>query len=141
MTGLVVDASVAIKWLIDEIQSAQAVAVLERQLAAPDLLIPECANILWKKVARGELFADEARLAAATLEQLEIDIYPMRSLLVRTTGLALALDHPAYNCVYLALAEHLGWPLCTADRKLVTAHATQGSQCRASLIWLGDLSI
>ena len=55
MNGLVVDASVAIKWFIDEPDSGEAVAVLQHSISAPDLLAPECANILWKKVGRGEL--------------------------------------------------------------------------------------
>jgi predicted nucleic acid-binding protein len=53
VNGLVVDASLAIKWFIDEPDSAEALAVLRHPISAPDLLAPECANILWKKVGRG----------------------------------------------------------------------------------------
>ena len=53
---LVVDASVVIKWFYEEDDSAEALQIRERyQFVAPDLLVAECANIVWKKVQRGEL--------------------------------------------------------------------------------------
>jgi predicted nucleic acid-binding protein len=49
----VVDASVALKWVIDEDGSEAAGALLlEEPLAAPDLLMVECANVLWTRGAR-----------------------------------------------------------------------------------------
>ena len=60
MSGFVVDASVAIKWFIDEPDSAEAAFLLRHPLSAPDLLAPERANVLWKKVTRAELSLDEA---------------------------------------------------------------------------------
>ena len=66
MRTLVVDASVAVKWVIPEAGAADALS-LRRQakLISPDLLLAECANILWKKVRRNELSKDEALLAVA----------------------------------------------------------------------------
>ena len=55
MTVLVVDASIAIKWVIQEAETAEALWLRRHRLAAPDLLVAECANILWKKVRRNEL--------------------------------------------------------------------------------------
>jgi predicted nucleic acid-binding protein len=46
LSGFVVDASVAIKWFVDEEGRAEAVGLLRHPLSAPDLLAPECANIL-----------------------------------------------------------------------------------------------
>jgi predicted nucleic acid-binding protein len=60
----VIDASIAIKWVIGEAGSVAALSLLDnRRLVAPDLLMPECANILWKKKVRAELSPDEAGLA------------------------------------------------------------------------------
>ncbi len=42
----------------------------------------------------------------------------MRRLLEPATRLALALDHPAYDCTYLALAEMLSCPMVIADERL-----------------------
>jgi predicted nucleic acid-binding protein len=52
MTPHVVDASIVIKWFVDEVHSEAARSLQEDQyeLSAPDLLWPECGNILWKKV-------------------------------------------------------------------------------------------
>jgi predicted nucleic acid-binding protein len=61
VSALVIDASVAIKWIIDEEGSPAALALRKHSLAAPDLLMAECANILWKKSRRGELSTDEVR--------------------------------------------------------------------------------
>lgn len=95
MTTLVVDASVVIKWVIEETGTRHALALRRHRLLAPDLLIPECANILWKKVRRQELTGDEARLAARLIERADIDFVPSRRLLEVATNLALLLDHPA----------------------------------------------
>jgi predicted nucleic acid-binding protein len=120
MTRLVVDASVAVKWVVAEEGTAEAVSLLSiGKLAAPDLLIAECANILWKKVARSELNPDEAVLAARLLQQADIELYPMRSLLEPATQIAVDLNHPAYDCIYLALAMDNGWRLVTSDARLI----------------------
>ena len=118
MTTGVVDASVAIKWVVDEPGTEQALLLRQHRLVAPDLLIPECANILWKKVRRKELSEAEAMLAARLLQRAEIDLEPMRGLLEPATRLAIALDHPAYDCIYLALAEALSCAMVTADEQL-----------------------
>ncbi len=117
MKRLVVDASVAIKWVIEEPGTAEALALRRYRLSAPDLLIPECANILWKKVRRQEISTDEASLAARLLEHADVELIPMRRLLEPATRLAIQLDHPAYDCVYLALAQSSGCSFVTADTK------------------------
>ena len=118
MTDLVIDASVAIKWVVDEPGTAEALRLRRHHLSAPELLVPECANILWKKVRLGELTEVEALLSARLLARADVELEPMRPLLERATELAIALDHPAYDCVYLALAEQLSRDLVTADERL-----------------------
>ena len=68
---------------------------------APELLVAECATILWKKVRRKELSRDAALLAARLLQGAEIELVPTRSLLEAATRLAIELEHPAYDCLYL----------------------------------------
>jgi predicted nucleic acid-binding protein len=118
VTTWVVDASVAIKWVVAEPGTKEALLLRRHRLVAPDLLVPECANILWKKVRRGELSKAEAILAARLLQRAEVELEPMRGLLEPATKLAIALDHPAYDCLYLALAEALSCALVTADEQL-----------------------
>ena len=123
---LVVDASVIIKWVIDEEGTTAALALRRARLAAPDLIVPECANILWKKVRRREMSQDEARLAGRLLARANLDLFPMRRLLEPAVELAHLLDHPAYDCTYLALARDLGVDMVTADERLCRIVAAAG---------------
>ena len=117
---LIVDASIAVKWVIQEDGSDAAVGLRSHfRFAAPDLLIAECSNILSKKVQRGELMRDEAMMAGRLLERSDIELLPMRSLLEETTVLAIDLGHPAYDCVYLALARKRQSRFVTADKRLL----------------------
>ena len=137
MTTLVVDASVAIKWAVDEEGSAAALELLRSErLVAPDLWIAECANILWKKVKRGELTADEALSTVGVLADSGVALMPMARFFGEAVRLAVRLDHPAYDCFYLALAVSNGWTLVTADERLIARLARSGdaeliSHCRS----------
>jgi predicted nucleic acid-binding protein len=115
---MIIDASVAVKWLIDEEGSDVARALLGRvDLVAPTLIHIEVGNAVWKKRRRGEFIDDPdltalPELLASVL--LTIDETPMMK---RALSIALELDHPIYDCVYLAVAEALDQELVTADAK------------------------
>jgi predicted nucleic acid-binding protein len=100
------------------------------RLIAPELLVAACANILWKKVRRSELSKDEAFLAAGLLEGADIELLPTRSLLGAATRLAIQLDHPAYDCLYLALAAQNDCRFVTADERLLRKLAGRRSPYR-----------
>lgn len=118
--SLVIDASIAVKWVVEEDGTPSALELRRgNRFIAPDLLTAECANILWKKNRRGELTSDEAAVAARLLEQSGIELLPMRPLMARATELAIELDHPAYDCIYLALAMARGLRFVTADERLL----------------------
>jgi predicted nucleic acid-binding protein len=121
----VVDASVAVKWVIGEPGADQALKLRRHALSAPELLIAECANILWKKVRLGELTEPESILAAGLLARSEIELIAMRSLTRRAVELAFLLDHSAYDCMYLALAEAAACPFVTADARLLRKLAVE----------------
>lgn len=120
MNTLVIDASIAIKWVVEEDGTDLALALRQKaRLMAPDLMVTECANILWKKVQRKELSRDEALIAARLLQSAEIELVPGRALMEPTTRLAIELNHPAYDCLYLALAVEIDCRFVTADERLV----------------------
>jgi predicted nucleic acid-binding protein len=120
VTRFVIDASVALKWVVSEPGSADAASLRwAGSLLAPDLIVAEVGNALWKAVRRGELSPDEAVLAAELLERAAIELRPMRNLLAVATRLAISLDHPVYDCVYMALARAEACPLVTADERLI----------------------
>jgi predicted nucleic acid-binding protein len=115
----VIDASIAIKWLVEEADSSQVAELMRLPVRAPDLLIPECMNALWKKVTRRELFENEALAAARVLQKSAIIFEPTLPLAPEILKLSLQLSHPAYDCAYLALAVSTNSELVTADEKLI----------------------
>jgi predicted nucleic acid-binding protein len=119
---VVVDASVALKWVIPEVLSDRAETLRGRadRLLAPDLLLPEAANALWKKLIRREITAREAAQALDLLMASGLDVRPSGPLLGRALELARRLRHPVYDCVYLALAQGEDATLVTADQRLLT---------------------
>lgn len=120
METIVIDASIAVKWVVEEEGTEAALGLRSGfRFLAPELLIAECANILWKKVQRGELLSDEAILAGRLLERSGIGFVPMWGLLEQATELAISLSHPAYDCVYLAVARQNQARFVTADRRLL----------------------
>lgn len=118
---MIVDASVAVKWLAEEPGSDQAFALLRAaDLGAPTLIFAEVANALWKKRRRGEMID-------ARFERLEEGLawtVADRLLAVRAFDMATRLGHPVYDCLYLALAIERDLPLVTADDRFVAAMAT-----------------
>ena len=115
----VVDASVAVKWVVPEALSDNADRLLAsgEELVAPDLLPVEAANALWKKTTRKELAPREADQALALLFASGLVLQPTGPLLARAMALAHRLRHPVYDCVYLALAERERARFVTADAR------------------------
>ena len=115
---MIIDASVATKWFLPEEDSERALSLIAAgPLRAPALILTEVGNAIWKKLRRKELHEQLDTLARhADLSQV-IDIVETGSgaLVTRALELAFALDHPIYDCMYLALAESDGDVLITAD--------------------------
>jgi predicted nucleic acid-binding protein len=139
MMPYVVDASVVIKWFVDEVHAEAARRLQDDQyeLFTPDLLWPECGNILWKKVRRGELTANEARLIRGGLEQQPIGTFPSGLVLELALEVAFDTNRTVYDSCYLALAMLLGCQLATADRRFV--NALQGGSYATHICWVANL--
>jgi predicted nucleic acid-binding protein len=134
----IVDASVAVKWVVNERGSEQARLLSRARLEAPDLLLIECANILWKKVRVRDLTRTDAAARLVLLRQAPVTLADSRSLLETALELSFDLRHPVYDCVYLALALRRDVPLVTADERLVTA-TRKPSRLAAHVVLLADL--
>ncbi len=120
MSGYVVDASVVVKWLVTETFSEQAVRLLDNELTlvAPELLFAEAANALWAMCRRGIITKDDYAEAIGVLKAAPVSVpSSMRQLTASAARLALDLDHPVYDCFYLALAVQEQLPVVTADRR------------------------
>lgn len=113
---MIVDASVAFKWLIDERDSELALAWVGsgESLAAPQLISSEVGHALSKRIRRSELAADGADDIFARLPSL-LTLVDDTPFMARAFDLAIALRHSFYDCVYLAAAEAMGDRLLTAD--------------------------
>lgn len=116
-----VDASIVVKWYISENRSEEARLLLAHRIErhAPDFLLVEFANTVWKKARRGEIADPRTYLDEIPELGNAIDLRTDRELAVRAAGLAVAIDHPVYDCLYLACAEATGSTLITADRKFM----------------------
>ena len=114
----VIDASVAIKGVFDEAGSETARRILiEERLSAPAFIDIEAADAVRSRTARGELDAQEASAVLAGFGVLPIRRVPDVGLVASALRLGVALSHPVYDCLYLALALDLGADLVTADRR------------------------
>ena len=122
---LVVDASVAVKWLVEEEHSDAADRLLggNHELFAPRLMASEVGNALWRKVRMGELERSRAGALAAAISEMAVRWTEDEEVGPDAVRLSLALDRPVYDCVYLALAHRLGATLVTADVRFVNALA------------------
>jgi predicted nucleic acid-binding protein len=139
VTTFVIDAGIALKWVLDEPHSPAARSLLsgQHELIAPDLLYVEATNVLWKRVVRKEMTIDEASLCCAGLLAVPFIVHDSRTFLGRALSVAAATGNTVYDCLYVALALHSGCPVVTGDRKLVAA-LTRGGYGDAA-VWIGDM--
>lgn len=140
----VVDASVAIKLVINEVLSNEAHSLFAHlahdptaRFYVPEIFFLECANILWKHTQRSGYPLADAQLNLSTLSALALQRFSVRSL--AADSLAIAANHAitAYDACYVATASHLGVPLITADSKLIT----KMSGSPYTVYFLGSLTI
>lgn len=136
MSTITIDSSVAAKWFLAE-EGADRAALLagsDDMLCAPDLLIAEVGNVFWKACRQARASYENAVKAMKLLPSLFDEFIPHAEHARRALDLSLSLDHPIYDCFYIAIAEAREAPLVTADRKLIRKLAgTQHEQLVRSL--------
>ena len=117
---IVVDASVALKWAVEEPGRAEALQVLalDQELIAPELIFAELANALRKKVKFGEVTSEQAVRAIHGVGTTLARVISAAELWPDALELARDLDHSAYDCFYLAAAIR-GGMLVSADERFL----------------------
>jgi len=121
---IVLDASVAAKWLLTETDSDKAQALFRAwtsnhiELLAPQILQAEVASTLWKRVMRNLMPSAEAMKLQREFNLLPIPLHPITELVESALDLALRFRHSPYDGLYLALALETGAELVTADERL-----------------------
>lgn len=142
MKQIIVDASVAAKWLLpraDEPLADEASHLLaqysdgELEFAVPDLFWAEMGNLLWKAVRLKRCGLPEARTALALLAEYGFHTASSKSLLDLAVSIAAAFNRTVYDSLYVALAVSSKSQLVTADEKLANVLAA-----RMPVKWLGS---
>ena len=118
---IVVDASLALKWLVEEERSDEAIgwAAEQDQLIAPTLMRIEVANALFKKARDGDIHSGAVPRAFASLSTFITEWTELNDVVDHALLLALELRHSVYDCCYLALAEQREVQVATADLELI----------------------
>jgi predicted nucleic acid-binding protein len=119
---LLVDANVVAYLLVDGERTAQARALwaIDSDWHAPRLLFYELANVFAQLVRHRAISAESAVAgleSAAGIVHLRDQDPPA----ARILEIASRLEVSAYDATYLALAEAVGLPLITEDRRLMRA--------------------
>ena len=141
MRLIVPDASVALKWRLDDEECVrQAREMLldfgrgSVELVVPDLFFVEISNGMKVAVRMGRIDEESAREFVRQVLQLGMVAIGAEELVMRATELAFLHDRSVYDCVYLAAAERLGCPFFTGDRRLYNALRGKLGYIR----WIGE---
>ncbi|MBI4827436.1 MAG: type II toxin-antitoxin system VapC family toxin [Nitrospinae bacterium] len=137
MSRFVLDASVAVKWLIPEAHSGAAIRLLKEKhtFYAPGLIYGEVGNVLWKRARRGDITFPYAQKALALFMGLALEVQPAAPLTPVALKFALAAACSVYDAFYLILAMERSAPLVTADKKLIESVTAAGAG--EYILWLG----
>lgn len=119
---LIVDASIAVKWLLEEEGSEQArMAVQGHDLAAPAFLRLEVFHVMWRRSRRGEATNSQLRETLPALHKIIGSFVSDEPLIPKAAEIAIAHTLAIYDCLYLALALQNEAALITADQKQFAA--------------------
>jgi predicted nucleic acid-binding protein len=134
----VVDASVVIKWHIDEVDSeaAQSLRRSAASFAVPDLLFLETASTVCKNVRRGLMPSDRALEIIESIVDGPFVVYSTQALARNAVRIGLARDVSPYDASYVALAISIRADFVTADRRLF--NKLQGSPFGKNVTLLAD---
>jgi predicted nucleic acid-binding protein len=138
---LVLDASVAVKWVFpDAVEplTNEALSLFQRykngevDFVVPDVFWAELANVLWKGAHRGRWTRRDAQNIVADFNARDFTTVSSNALVPEALRIAFAYDRNIHDCLYAALAVEAGVDLITADERLANALAA-----RFPLKWLG----
>ena len=121
----VLDASVALKWVLAEADSAKALRLRAdfqtgaHELLAPDVFPVEVGHALTRAERRTILPVGHAAIHLANILGTPPQLHPTLPLLRRAVSIASTARIGLYDCLYVALAEREGCEFVTADDRLV----------------------
>ena len=131
MIDYLIDASALIKLSVDEPGSTSVIALVgRRQVGAPGIAVAEVANVLRRLVKSREMSALRAREAIVEIFGAMHTLPETAEEVHLTLDLAIALDHGAQDCRYLAAAIAAKVPLVTADESFARKARAAGHDAR-----------
>lgn len=116
----VLDASAAVQLILGYSSASDAArSIGEAALVlAPELMLTEVANTLWKLWRAEQLGHLDPQQLLADVRDLVDRVEPDHLLQAEALALACHLNHPVYDCLYLALARREAATLISSDRRL-----------------------
>jgi predicted nucleic acid-binding protein len=130
---LVIDASVAIKWFVEEDLNEEAIALSEcgHELVAPDLIFAEVANVLRRRVRLGHVVEKQAAISVANLGRAFQRMVQLPTVIGEAFEKSALLDHSVYDVIYLICAlRQTDGILITADKKFEAKAVASGFGAR-----------
>jgi predicted nucleic acid-binding protein len=141
LTAFVLDASVAVKWVIpsaNETLCAESLRLLkgyvdgDTDFVVPDVFWAEVGNVLWKGVRQRRWSRTFAEGAASEIKDRNFFTVSTQTLLPAALKIALVYDRSVYDCLYVAMAIQFKAEMITADERLANALAAS-----LPVKWLG----
>jgi len=135
----VIDASVAVKWLVPEIHAERAMRLLDENhvLMAPDLVFAEIGNVLLKKSRMGEIATEAALEMLTDFKGIPLQIYKTDALLEYAWDIADTHKRSFCDSLYIALAMRTACRMVTADLKLISSLKT--TAVSKHMLWVEDI--
>lgn len=140
---LVVDNSVAMRWLFadgsaaDRLYAVEVAALVETsEVHVPALFITEAANVISRALKVGVITPQECESSFDLLHAMQANVEPIDS---TQSAMPLAITAfeeglSAYDATYLLLAQKLGCPLATLDKDLRRAAIKCGVEIAGNLV-------
>ncbi len=120
-----VDTSIVVKWFVAEEGQEAAERLIGSPLIAPDLLLAEVSNVIWKKWRRNEIESEQT-IIVQTMVSSFVQLVPSLPFAEHALAIALELDHPVYDCYFLAMCDLTQHVMITADMRLINkCHKTR----------------
>jgi predicted nucleic acid-binding protein len=119
-TTISIDASVAVKTIVEEEHSdrARALVAANDMILAPAHAYAEIAEIIYRKTNAGDVEEKQALWVLAELPKI-LTLVPLDTIVADAFAIARSIRHSVYDCLYIAAAQRHGVKLVTADRRML----------------------
>jgi predicted nucleic acid-binding protein len=135
---IVIDANIAIKWVVDQAHSDRAREIVARgiHLVVPNVFVAEVANAIWGYVRNRGITSPQAQAALGTILQQISLIDQDADLAGEALSIGSELNYSPYDFFYVVLAMRRNAPMVTADQRLINRLA--GTRYRSRVVHLAD---